>query len=184
MNKKFHFIVVEGLSCSGKTTIAKEIAALLKAKYIKTPISPISSIRKDVDSKMSTTSKFLYYLSGIQHLSEKLKNLLQKKSVVCDKYIYSTIAVTKIQEPLLDLPSFVSVIEPSIKFLITVPEEIRIQRVQNRDRKILTDDKRERDREIEKIFKSLEFIEINNANTIEATMAQIKNHLKGRNILN
>jgi len=184
MDKKHYFIVVEGISGTGKTSVATEVAKLLEGLYIKTPIDPINIIRDKVDSEMSTTAKFLYYLSGIHHLSEQLIDSLKRTSIVCDKYIYSVLAFTKVKEPSLDLPEFVTVIEPDIKFLITVPENIRLQRIKSRDSKILSEDKIIRDRETQNILRSFSFIEIDNSGDLDTTMNQIKGHLKTRKILN
>jgi len=184
MDKKYYFIVVEGLSGTGKTIVATELAKILNASYIKTPISPINLIREKVDAEMGAAAKFLYYLSGIQHLSEQLQNTLKSQSVVCDKYIYSVLAFTRVKEPSLELPQFISLLEPDLKLLITVPEAVRHQRIESRDGKKINQDKIIRDRETEKIFKTFNFIEVDNSNNFETTINKIKEHLIARKILN
>jgi dTMP kinase len=102
---KGKFIVFEGLDGAGKETQAKLLVEYLKAKeqevvYTSEPTkdNPISKlIRKWLDRKFELSSDeaitLLYVADRYEHLSEVIIPALEAgKTVVCDRYLYSTIA--------------------------------------------------------------------------------------------
>ena len=86
------FIVLEGLDGSGKTTISKILSCELNALYVQTPFGYYDQIRKLVDARADVTEHFLFYLATVRYASEEIKKMLKQQSVICDRYVYSTVA--------------------------------------------------------------------------------------------
>ncbi len=126
------FIVIEGISGSGKTEVSKMLAQQLPAKYYATPPAPFSKMREEADLRLSLGSRFLFYLSSVAHASWEISRTLETQSVVCDKYIWSTICyhtvygldIKETFEHLCRMPDYV--------FLIVCDEEKRQQRLYSR----------------------------------------------------
>src|ERR1700677_1365004 len=92
MREQNLFIVLEGADGTGKTTAAKNLAKSLGAKYIATPPPKFREIRNVVDKDVSVGVRFLFYLTGVLHASDIVRQTLANQPVVCDRYIASTIA--------------------------------------------------------------------------------------------
>ncbi|MBS3150129.1 hypothetical protein J4455_05600 [Candidatus Woesearchaeota archaeon] len=85
------FILFEGIDGSGKTTLAKKLADRVEGVYYDSPPECI----RDIKEKGIITSdeiRLQYYLLGNIIASEEIKNILKTNHVVCDRYIYSTMA--------------------------------------------------------------------------------------------
>jgi len=89
MNKKF--IAFEGIDGSGKTLLAQMIAEKVQGVYYKCPPEALKPARKAADEG-SPWARFYFYLSGNCMASDEIKEILKTKSVICDFYVYSTIA--------------------------------------------------------------------------------------------
>jgi dTMP kinase len=85
------FIVVEGIDGAGKTSVAKELAEQLDGKYYKCPPRIILPLRKVAD-KSPYRLRYFYYLVGNYIAQSEIKSILKHTVVVCDWYIFSTIA--------------------------------------------------------------------------------------------
>ena len=83
------FIVIEGVDGSGKTSVGKILAERLRAVYYKTPSGLWQKYRRIVENK-NPLLRFTYYLFATICSSFEISGILKKKSVVCDRYIYST----------------------------------------------------------------------------------------------
>jgi len=86
------FICIEGLDASGKTSISQALARVLGASYYKSPGGPYAEARKIVDEVVDPLTRYFFYRAAVQYDSGVIRNLLTRTSVVCDRYIYSTIA--------------------------------------------------------------------------------------------
>ena len=84
------FILFEGVDGSGKTTLAKKLADRIGGIYYDSPPECIRDLRKSIIT--SDEIRLQYYLLGNIIASEEVKRVLQTDHVVCDRYIYSTIA--------------------------------------------------------------------------------------------
>lgn len=138
-------IVFEGIDGVGKTTICKELKKELKKRRIR------AVVYEDYEQKnqgfnilkpfikqaagLSIDTSLLFYLSSAVYKSEIIKKLLRKQWVICDRYIYSTIAYHKImgcsKSILPNLNKF-PIIKPNFCFLIMVNDKIRLSRVKER----------------------------------------------------
>jgi len=85
------FILFEGIDGSGKTTLAKKLAERVMGVYYDSPPECIRDIRKK-GIITSDEIRLQYYLLGNIIASEEIKSILQTNHVICDRYIYSTMA--------------------------------------------------------------------------------------------
>lgn len=124
------FVCIEGVDGVGKTTIALKLAAKLGAVYYKTPSPPFDLIRSQIDSAADPRTRFLYYLSSVAHASSEILQLLDRSPVVCDRYIYSTVAYHVCMEDTLRrwLPVGVF-LKPDLSVLLTADQPTRIARL-------------------------------------------------------
>lgn len=83
--------MVEGVDGTGKSSISKELARRLGARYYRCPPKLILPIRRLADSS-PYLFRYLYYLVGNYIAQYEIKSLLKNTSVVCDWYVFSTIA--------------------------------------------------------------------------------------------
>lgn len=132
---KHMFLVLEGLSGCGKTTVGKILAEKLGAVFYKTPASLFSPIRSVVDEKADLISRFLFYLAGVAQSSVEIRKLCEAQHVVCDRYLDTTMCYHKAMgvpvELLLNSPESVFVI-PTATFLLVCKQEERIKRLHRR----------------------------------------------------
>lgn len=130
------FIVLEGLSAVGKTTLAQNLALKLGGHYVKTPGKEYRAISDYIDKNVSTEARYLFYLSSIIESSRQISFLLKNAPVVCDRYIYTTICWHKALGVKINIgDSFFQeniIIKPNFSFLITCEEEKRIERMKKR----------------------------------------------------
>lgn len=93
----FPFVVLEGIDGVGKTTVGKALAATLKKRgmptiFLATPPSPFDALAANVIEQCSIASRFFFFLSSLVHASNSIRQSLSSAAVICDRYIYSTIA--------------------------------------------------------------------------------------------
>ncbi|MFH1178417.1 MAG: hypothetical protein V1711_01695 [bacterium] len=138
---KHKFILFEGTDASGKTSLAKNMAHCIGGVYYYNPPEIIRSLRSYADGS-TPAIRFQYYLLGNYIASEEIKKLLKSTHVVCDWYIYSTVAYhsvllnTTLEVPRLLLPD-------NIVFVSANWDEI---------------EKRLRDREIISKYEEIQFL--------------------------
>ena len=136
------FIVLEGVDGTGKTSVAKGLAKSLNAEYILTPMTPIDDIqvslapstsiflRQYVNDMRDLKVRFCYYLWAVTHASHRIREILESRSVVCDRYLSSTLAYHAALDP--ELTEFdvskLNILRPDYEFLLTVSDEIEWQR--------------------------------------------------------
>lgn len=140
MNGKL--IVLEGIDGVGKTTISK----ILQKELLKNNIPTIryeayenkkkgfNKIKPFVKKDVPINSSLFFYLSSGIYKSEIIQKLLIKKWVICDRYVYSTLAYHKVRGADLSMVNLnnLPIIIPDFNFLIKLEEKTRITRVKNR----------------------------------------------------
>lgn len=143
----FPLIAIEGIDGVGKTTIAQAITRKLGGHFTPTPVSPLSIIRRGIEALGHTETRFLYYLTGVVALVPRLDELLASGPVICDRYIYSTVAYHRAlgsgtaQLPLDTWPVRV----PDLAIQLTATDEVRRARLHSRSGNSSFDARLERD---------------------------------------
>lgn len=137
MNNKL--IVFEGIDGVGKSTLCALLERDLRRRGI--PVIRYESVESEkrgyailkpfIKKNASVDASFLFYLSSAIYKSQAIEKLLRKSWVLCDRYVYSTIAYHSARG--VDV-AFVRMKElpirkPDVTFCITVKESIRMARI-------------------------------------------------------
>ena len=133
-NKKHLFIAIEGIDGVGKTTCVKSLANKINAVIYKTPSGIFEKMRKDIECFGNNQVRFAFYLASVFHASSEINKFISKKSVVCDRYIYSTIAYhkgLKVKLPHINFKQL-PIIFPDFCFYLYADEDICKERMANR----------------------------------------------------
>lgn len=142
------FIVFEGIDGSGKSTVARRVAAHLQSEGVEvhltqepTETAAGLAVRAAIEEHadpISTT--FLFVADRIQHQAELEARLAGGETVVCDRYLHSTLAyqsvtlkdaVTSPMEWLQDLHEHVA-LRPDVVVLLDLPVDVAVSRVASR----------------------------------------------------
>jgi len=146
---KNKLIVFEGIDGVGKTTLAK----LLRDNLIKLGFEAVlyedleeknkgfNLIKPFIKEQVSINSSLFFYIASVIHKSQNINELLKKNFVICDRYIYSTIAyhvVRGADKSLINMKKL-PIIWPDFLFLIKTQEKIRLERVKKRKKNNICD---------------------------------------------
>lgn len=162
------FVVLEGLSGSGKTAIGQSVAEKVGARFYRTPAPLFETVRGEIDRKANPTARFFFYLAGVIQASSEISNILEHESVICDRYLLTTLCYHRALNLSLNVPDslFDSLLKPDYTFLIICEEDKRIQRLY--DRGLSFNDVQERHLRIEQRFlaeyRKYSLVEIDNSN--------------------
>ena len=129
-------LVIEGVDCVGKTTLAKAIASKLGFRYLYTPQPPLSAIRKEVESLDDPNTRFFYYLASVIAVQRTLRaDLAVGRSVVVDRYIHSTLVMHRVLGVDVSCVSIekLPILWPMVSVLLTATSETRVARRNKRD---------------------------------------------------
>jgi dTMP kinase len=145
MSKKGIFIVIEGLDGSGKTTQSKFLAKKLEKthKVLLTAEPSLGKIgtfiREDYlyeDKRLPTEAEALLFAADrIEHMYSEVKPALEEgKLVICDRYIYSSLAYQGSAGLSLEWIKTVNAraLQPDFSIFIDVPPEHVIERLQRK----------------------------------------------------
>jgi dTMP kinase len=189
MNKNL-FVVLEGLDGSGKTTICEELANELGWELYRTPPDPFKKIRSDIDKNANPETRFYFYLASVLYASKEIKEILKTNSVICDRYIYSTICYHLALEPRLSYfdISQLDLLKPDFVIYLEASYEERVRRIANRGNKrpeeIMNDmyNSKNFQFDVEKEYhKFKDIIKINTENcTVNEVVNQIKEIIKNK----
>jgi len=135
MSAKTTFIVLEGVDGSGKTTVGKRLAQNIGAIFCQTPIGFWRRNRAIVEDR-NPFLRFLFYVIATVHASIVISKILKNDSVVCDRYIYSTLAHHAVYWNKLVgklSPKVFPIKKPHFVFYLYSRREIRDQRTLQRE---------------------------------------------------
>ncbi len=129
-------LVIEGVDCVGKTTLAKSIASKLGFRYLYTPQSPLSVIRREIESLDDPNTRFFYYLASVIAVQRTIRaDLDSGKNVVIDRYIHSTLVIHRVLGVDVSCVNTekLPILWPMVSVLLTATAETRVARRNKRD---------------------------------------------------
>lgn len=139
-----HFIVLEGIDGSGTTTQAGRVAAALRERgrtVVEThepgsgPIGvEIRKLLKPEASPPAGLLPLLFAADRLEHLANVVKPALERGEVViCDRYTLSSLVYQGLEHaPAWILEINTHAISPSLTFLLDLPAEVALERVNAR----------------------------------------------------
>jgi thymidylate kinase len=130
--RQHKFITIEGLKGSGKTSVSRALAEQLGARWYTTPPELFRPIRDAVEQEASPYARYLYCFAGIVQASAEIELLLARQSVVCDKFLATMLAYSRAGGVQAAAPPTSVVLQPDFSFLLSVPDEVRRQRIASR----------------------------------------------------
>ena len=86
------FVVLEGVSGIGKSTLAATLAKRLHATELHTLPMPHSGWSSATNKRLRPLPQFAFYLSGVLHAADSIRQSRRIGPVVADRYISSVIA--------------------------------------------------------------------------------------------
>lgn len=147
------FIVIEGIDNVGKTTSAELLAVELAnngfpAEYYKTPHKQFGYTTSIVNSLGSRDTHFLYHAAMVKYAEQQIIKLLKQKSVVCDRWFYSTYAYHIAAGSSLNLHwDLLMEYRPDHAFLLTCEEGERMRRARSKGNLVEDHDLKTKDEE-------------------------------------
>ena len=164
MKPKYIFVSLDGVDGAGKTTVAELLSADGCFRYYKSPGGPFAQLRKEVDAHATPLERYCFYRLATQYDSAEISGLLKKSSVVCDRYIASTVAYHIAMDARIRvIHNNMGLIVPHFSFLLYASSEIRDRRILERA-KVSSDIEIERNSafldRVAEIFMSLRLIPI------------------------
>ena len=139
MNKEKFFVSLEGLDGTGKTTVAAALAEHLRAggmpvTTFHVPMVPFESAKQYVAEQCDINTQFLFHLTGVSDASRQIVVELTNASVICDRYIHSTLAYHRAMGTTVQLsPESMGIRWPDHVFYLTADDErVRRSRIDSR----------------------------------------------------
>lgn len=130
-------IVLEGLSAVGKTTVANLLAKQLGAVLVDTVPAEFDELRQMVCQQNSIDVRYILFLAAIVSSSQTVMHNLQSGlNVVCESFIYRTIAFHRGMGSQLDYRISKGIPTPDFVFHLTCRHDERRQRLFSREKAI------------------------------------------------
>jgi dTMP kinase len=156
------FICIEGLDGSGKTTQAKILVKNLRRKgfdAIYTTEPSVGKVGKLIRSFVldrkervpAALEALLFAADRVDHMENVIKPLLkQGRVVVCDRYVYSTLAYQGAAGLDLNWIELVNrfALKPDLALLVDVPSDVVVQRLKRKKTVMETKRNQEKVREV------------------------------------
>lgn len=124
------FIVLEGVSGIGKSTLATRLTHKLQATGLHTLPRPHNDWSKDINTRLAPLPQLCFYLSGLLHASDRVRSSLKVSPVIADRYASSVLAchaavhnigIEQVRE--LAAPFLPYLIQPTHTFYLHCSEE-------------------------------------------------------------
>lgn len=133
----YPFVVVEGVTGAGKTTLSRALETYLSGMYIASTPECLASIRHILGKDRTVNERFGYYLLGNFFCSRYAQYIVSLRPVICDRYVHSTIATHTLQgsKTTIKLPDC-NFLQPDLSiFLLISDERERRRRITMRNKK-------------------------------------------------
>lgn len=137
-------VVLEGIDGVGKTRLSRALVRALNARpgirairYEDTEkrAAGFNVLKPFIRTSVPIAASLLFYLSSAIDKSRRIAELLKTQWVVCDRYVYSTFAFHAVHgvkvRSLIRLRAL-PIRWPDHYFLVTVSEDVRLQRLRQR----------------------------------------------------
>jgi dTMP kinase len=112
------FIVLEGVSGIGKSTLARALAKRLGAASLHTLPAPHTDWSDLVNKRLRALPQFAFYLSGLLHAADSVRYLQAAGPIVADRYVSSVIACHAAVHD-IDVQAVAQLLEPFRSYLPT-----------------------------------------------------------------
>jgi dTMP kinase len=148
--RKKLFIAIEGVDGVGKTTCAKLLSKIIPAHYYKTPPNAFIPLRERAES-LNAEARFLFYLCSVAWASQDIKELIKNEPVICDRYIFSTLAYHKALGVDVSTASLnkLSILMPDISICLLAQSDKCSERLKKRGSTSSTDRRLEEDKRLQ-----------------------------------
>ena len=178
------FICLEGVDAVGKTAVGTYLAQQLGAAYYKSPGGKFAAARKMVDEDVDPLTRYFFYRSACQYDSGSIRSILNEKPVVCDRYIWSTIAFhAAMDERILRLVELTGILIPDFTFVLAASDDVRMTRLQRRSDMTHLENNPRLQRKADAIFRTFGHPLIDTSKTSVAEAAQhIQQLIGGSNV--
>jgi dTMP kinase len=129
------FICLEGLDGVGKTEVASLLARRISYQFFQSPGGSFGKARKIVDDgQLSPLTRYFFFRAATQNDSKHIAEILKSSGVVCDRYIYSTVAYhAAMDERVRQVFETTDLLLPDRTILLVARDEVRKARLEKRD---------------------------------------------------
>lgn len=136
------FLVIEGCNGVGKSTITEFLSARTGATTFHYPPEFVR-FRQEVrmDDALAPLPRLAYYLAATLHLSDLVRNQLEKTDVICDRYLASPLSLMIAESAIEEakawqfIQPFVSYLQvPDLTLLLTAEHAAATSRINIRHR--------------------------------------------------
>lgn len=119
------FVALEGLSCTGKTTVVGEVAAAIGAVHLPTIPDEYAVLRQQFHHTEQLDARFLCFLSAVCLASLNIRRQLDAgRSVVVESYLARTVAYHRGMGSSLEV-RLPTLCQPDVSFHLTGPQTVR-----------------------------------------------------------
>jgi len=123
------FISIEGIDCSGKSTVSKLLVKQTDSVLYKTPPKNIILERDKVDAKASPIDHYRFYLDGIYTASKEIWEILASgKNVICDRYWLTTYVYHIVMGVSVNVDDFLNITHPDLTVVLLVSKDTQVKR--------------------------------------------------------
>lgn len=146
------FIVITGLDGSGTSTVAELLHEMDKDSILTRTPSAEYSNREYIDGsvrEISQKAHYLYYLSSVLYISDKMKkeNMYKEKNVYCVRYLIDTVVSHRVSGLDVDLDyDTYDILKPDLTIFVKLDENLRQKRITERGKskldKVLDNEKK------------------------------------------
>ena len=127
------FIALEGVDGSGKSTLCAILAKKLGATPYSTPPKKYLSFRERVDIDASPEEHYRFYRDGIYDASKEIEAIIANNGkVISDRYWLSTYTYHQVMGVQVAINDFSHIIMPTITIILSVSNDVQINRIMRR----------------------------------------------------